>query len=120
MNRYFFQILILLLVCVVSYWFGYRQGRSVWVLEGFKTNRANLLRVEGVFPGESSDTYSKDLKDYIRGRYYYFGNRLPQSYLPASSNSWVSAQSGFTHLSVGKGPTSAQLEFERFKKRIDQ
>ncbi len=57
-----------------------------------------------------------ELKEFIKGRYYYCANKIPKSWLgspydygPVSTNLW--------NLTAEKGPTSAQEEYRKFRER---
>ena len=77
----------------------------------FKTYDANLTTMcsfAGVYPSE--------LKEFLKARYYYLANYLsarrlgrPYDYGPTATN--------ISELVVGKGPTTAQEEYRKFKER---
>ena len=99
--------LVLLLVASGAYW---RGRRDVWISE-FKTYDAKLIRLS-----ELETNRSPELKEFIKGRYYYCANKIPKSWL-GSPYDYGPVSTNLGNLTAEKGPTSAQEEYRKFKER---
>lgn len=89
----------------------YIRGRNdVWVAE-FKTYQGDLVVVNYL-----DDRHSDDLKEFMKGRYYYLANKIPNSWL-GSPYDYGTVSTNIAHLGIGKGPTSPQHEYELFKQK---
>ena len=89
----------------------YRRGRNdVWVAE-FKVYQGNLIGVIS-FPTQ----HSGDLKEFLKGRYYYLGNRVPEGWL-GSPYDYGSVSTNISDLAIGKGDTSSRHEYQLFKSK---
>ena len=108
------KLLIRVLYCVIVLAVGilaYKQGRDdVWVAE-FKIYNGNLVGIDS-----DNIQYSDDLKEFLKGRYYYLANKIPNGWL-GSPFDYGAVGSKIKHLAVGKGPTSAQYEYQLFKEK---
>jgi hypothetical protein len=89
----------------------YRQGRNdVWISE-FKVYQGNLIGVTSFHT-----QHSADLKEFLKGRYYYLGNRIPESWL-GSPYDYGTVSTNVSDLAVGKGDTGARYEYQLFKSK---
>src|SRR6059058_1071630 len=101
----FLFCLILLAVAVGAY----VKGRDdVWVAE-YKIYEANLIELEYFETNQPPA-----LNEFMKGRYYYLANKIPQSDL-GSPYDFGPVSTIVAHLGVGKGPTAPQHEYELFK-----
>jgi len=109
-TKHIFPIIYLvgiLAVAVISY----LKGRNdVWVAE-FKTYDGDLITLN-LYEGRHSD----DLREFMKGRYYYLANKIPESWLGSPYDYGV-VSTNVAHLGIGKGPTSPQNEYELFKQK---
>lgn len=85
----------------------YRRGAQDVLLNDFKTYQGNLVHLESF-----SEDANVDLKAFSKARYYYFANRIPKAYLGAP---YDFGPVDFKGLGIGKGPTTAQHEYLKFK-----
>ena len=100
---------LLLLVTAVA---AYLRGRNdVWIGE-FKIYQGNLISFD-------QQGYSPDLKEFIKGRYYFLANKIPRGWL-GSPHDYGSVSTNVEHLGVGKGPTTPQEEYRKFKERLSR
>ena len=89
----------------------YLKGRrDVWIHE-FKIYNGALVMLTNF---KRSDT--GELKEYLKGRYYYCANKIPASWL-GSPYDYGPVNTNVIHLSVGKGPTTANEEYRKFMQR---
>jgi hypothetical protein len=107
MRTVFLFFLIVLLVAFAAY----NKGRNdVWIAE-FKTYDANLIQLQYF-----QTNLPPDVKEFMKGRYYYLANKIPQAWL-GSPYDYGQVSTNVAHLNVGKGPTTAQHEYELFKEK---
>src|SRR6266567_821545 len=95
--------LLILLTAIGAYW---RGKRDVWI-EEFKIYTGNLT---GVTSFETN--MPPELKEFMKGRYYYLANKLSDSSL-GSPYDYGPVSNNVVRLAVGKGPTSAQEEYRK-------
>ena len=88
---------------------GYRKGKSDAAIESFDTYRGDLIIYYG-FP----EFRKIELQDFLKARYYYFANRVPSGYLESP---YDYGNVDFKGLSIGKGPTMPQHEYQVFKEK---
>ena len=99
--------LLLVLTAIGGYWRGRRDVR----IEDFKVYRGDLIAVTSF-----ETNVPPELTDFLKGRYYYVANRLSKSRL-GNPYDYGEIGTNRARLAIGKGPTSAQAEYRRFKER---
>lgn len=102
----------ILSICLVFAIAGRSARRSV-MLEEFKVYSGNLVALE-------SEKKSKDLEEYLKGRYYYLANRLSMDFVKGARDYGPVDTNVFKTLAVGKGPTSVTEEYRMFIERIKE
>jgi len=100
-------IAILVLTAAFAYW---RGRRDVWIWE-YKIYSADLIRLT-----EFDTNYPPELKEFVKGRYYYVANKVPRGWL-GSPYDYGPVATNLSSFPVGKGDTSAQNEYRMFKER---
>ncbi len=105
-----FKILYISLLIAVAI-LSYMRGRHDVLVGEFKIYEADLIDVR--FYG---NRYSDDLKEFMKGRYYYLANRVPEGWL-GSPYDYGMVSTNVAHLGIGKGPTSPQHEYDQFKQK---
>lgn len=93
----------------------YKKGLEAVILSDFKVYYGDLVALQTL---KSSD--AAVLGEFLKARYYYLANRLPEELLPINApdlgpvtNEIVSS------LSIGKGPTSSGIEYSNYVARIE-
>jgi hypothetical protein len=86
---------------------GYNKGRNAVLIDDFQTYNADLVSYSA-FP----EARKVGLNDFLKARYYYFANQIPESSLVEP---YDFGSVDFRGLTIGKGPTSPQHEYELFK-----
>jgi hypothetical protein len=102
-------ISLVLVGCALVY--AYRRGRRDVLISDFKTYSANTVALK------FSNNYSADLKDFLKGRYYFCANRVPNDILKGSEHDYGPASTN-SSLVIGKGPTTPQWEYQVFTNRV--
>lgn len=102
-----------LLAALVGGVLGYIKGINDTLIREFKVYRGNLNY--GTYFEEGR--LSLDLKEFLKGRYYYLGNRIPLSSLDGAAYDYGQVSTNIAVLSIGKGPTTGQEEYRLFKQR---
>jgi hypothetical protein len=105
------KVLTVLLACataIIGGVLGYIRGRNDIQLENYKTY---VLNVSSYYEAHSN----VDFGDYLKARYYYFANRIPQRFLTIPAYDYGPVD--FKGFSIGKGPTTPKCEYEHFKER---
>lgn len=99
---------LLSLVLVVA---AYLKGRTdVWTAE-FKVYHGNLT----IFVDAE---HAPELKAFLKARYYYLANKIPKSWLEGAAKDYGTVTTNeLNRIVAGKGPTSAQEEYQKFKNR---
>lgn len=95
---------------VASAVFAFNLGRGNVRIEEYKIYEANLIRLQ-----HFETNASPELKDFMKGRYYYLANRIPKSWMSTPYD--YGQVSTNMHLAVGKGDTGPQYEYRIFKER---
>ena len=89
----------------------YIKGRNdVWISE-FKIYDSNLIKIQHFETNQPAE-----LREFMKGRYYYLANRIPESWL-GNPYDYRQVSTNVVHLSIGKEDAGAQHEYERFKKK---
>jgi hypothetical protein len=109
MKKNAFIILALCATAIISGVTGYLKGRQSAFLEDFKTYSADLISLNG-FP----ENQKLELRDFLKARYYYIANKMPESYLGVP---YDYGNVDFHGLTIGKGPTAPKHEYQLFKAR---
>lgn len=86
---------------------GYNKGRNAVLTDDFQTYNADLVSYYA-FP----EARKVELQDFLKARYYYFANQIPEASL---GEPYDFGSVDFRGLTIGKGPTSPQHEYQLFK-----
>ena len=86
----------------------YIKGRNDVLISEMKTYQSNLTQLENW-----QTNHPPELKEFMKGRYYYLANLVPKGWVPNVDYGPVSTN--ISHLSVGKGPTTPQEEYQKYK-----
>lgn len=93
---------------------GYLKGENHALISEFKVYSGNLIYVTHFAQGRHSD----ELKDFLKARYYYLGNRIPRSYLQRAARDYGQVGTNTMEgLFIGKGPTTGQEEYRLFREK---
>jgi len=109
-KRYILRFLcfgVVLVSITLAYW---RGRKDVWT-EDFKIYSGDLIVLSSF-----ETNLPPELKEFMKGRYYYVANKLSDNWLGGSYD-YGSVSTNVARLAVGKGPTSAQEEYRKFKER---
>ena len=88
----------------------YLKGKTdVWISE-FKIYDANLNNVQ-----HFGSNAPPELKEFMKGRYYYLANEIPKSWLGTPYDYGLVSTN--MHLAIGKGDTGPKYEYQVFKER---
>ena len=87
------------------------------MIDEFKTYHANLVALEL----RANDRGTEEVKEFVKARYYYLGNRIPRNWLPLTNlDHGPVSTNALADLTVGKGPTTASEEYRKFKESIQR
>lgn len=86
---------------------GFRQGGQAVRIENWKIYDAAMTSYDN-----DSEARSIGLRDYLKARYYYSANNIPESWLGSPRDH---GPVDFSPLPIGKGPTSPREEYRLFK-----
>jgi len=101
---------IAILFILIGY-YAYIKGRNdVWISE-FKIYESNLIMIQNF-----DTNLPPELKEFMKGRYYYLGNRVPRVWLGIPYDYGL-PMTNSSHLIIGKGDTGPQYEYRVFHKR---
>ncbi len=111
----------LVILCAVSgvlvfygaYCLGFEKGREITYCQEYKVTRENLRR-----SGELD--LSKDVKNYLKMRLYYFGKHVPDSWSDDFTDEGKVAESPVLELLSGKDEETHIEEYRRYKLRITE
>lgn len=104
-------------VLVASVARAYVKGREDALIDEFKTYHANLVALDS----RVSDRGVEEVKEFVKARYYYLGNRIPKKWLPLTNlDRGPVSTNALADLTVGKGPTTASEEYHNFKETMQQ
>ncbi len=107
-------VAVVLVASVVS---AYVKGREDVLIDDFKTYHANLVALEL----KANDRGAEEVKEFVKARYYYLGNRIPRNWLPFTNlDHGPVSTNALADLTVGKGPTTASEEYRKFKESIQR
>jgi hypothetical protein len=112
-NRKSVVIALICLSALGTVWlFGYEKGKESVLIAEYKVAASNLaLLSEGGDPA---------LMEFAKARYYYCANRLPDGYFPLRGDFGPVNAQLVSNTTIGKGPTTAGEEYQRFKQRIQR
>ena len=91
---------------------GFRQGGQAVRIENWTLYDAAMISYDN-YP----EARSIGLRDYLKARYYYSANNIPESWLGSPRDY---GPVDFSWLPMGKGPTSPREEYRLFKARSVQ
>lgn len=106
------RILMVALFCIAvlsAFIAGYLKGRQNAFLEDFKTYSADL-----VIYSDLSTNAKVGIKEFLKARYYYTANKLPDGWLGVP---YDYGSVDFSNLTIGKGPTTPRQEYQTFKEK---
>jgi hypothetical protein len=89
----------------------YIQGRNDVLIAEMKTYEGNLVTFELLQPDKPAE-----LREFMKARYYFLVNRVPKSW--RATHDFGPVSTNIAHLTIGKGPTTAKLEYETFKANL--
>jgi hypothetical protein len=99
------------LLCITATICAYNKGRDdVWISE-FKLYDANLIKIQ-----HFETNIPPELKEYMKGRYYYLANKIPNNWL-GNPYDYGEVNSNVIHLVIGKGDIGPRYEYEIFKQK---
>lgn len=117
MKKYTLLGIAVAVVLVASVVSAYVKGREDALIDEFKTYYANLVALES----RVSDRGTEEVKEFVKARYYYLGNRIPRNRLPLTNlDHGPVSTNALADLTVGKGPTTASEEYHKFKEAMQQ
>jgi hypothetical protein len=117
MKKYPLLELAVAVVLVASVVSAYVKGREDALIDDFKTYHANLVALES----KVSNLGAEEVKEFVKARYYYFGNRIPKGWLPLTNlDHGPVSTNALAGLTIGKGPTTASEEYHKFKEATQQ
>jgi hypothetical protein len=107
---------VLLLVVAGMVW-AYMRGRTSVLITEFKVYHGNIVSLST----SQQQEVAQDLREFMKARYYYLGNRIPKSWIPISKADHGPVNTKITNqLVIGKGPTTPQEEYRKFLIKIGQ
>ncbi len=112
MKKTLLRILLVTLIFAALIGSYLRGRRDVWVNE-FKECQANMLTLTAWETNQPPE-----LKEYIKARYYYLGNRIPRSWL-GNPKDFGDVITNIDGIAVFKGPSSGHSEYRDFLMRYD-
>lgn len=115
MKKYLVLAVALGVVLLASVVAAYVKGRKDALIDDFKTYHANLVALES----RATSREAEELKEFVKSRYYYFGNRIPRDWLPLTNlDHGPVSTNALADLTIGKGPTTASEEYRKFKEAM--
>jgi hypothetical protein len=97
--------LVLVVVLIIA---AYLKGRNDVLISEMKTYQSNLIQLD-----HWQTNFPPELKEFMKGRFYYIANSVPKSWVP--NVDYGPVDTNISHLSVGKGPTTPQEEYRKYK-----
>ena len=102
------KVVILLSATIAAFAGGYSRGRNAVLIAEFKVYYGNL--VARTVPADSP------LADFLKARYYYLANRIPNRELPLPVRDFGPVTNDLARaLAIGKGPTRADAEYQSYR-----
>lgn len=103
----------LVILFAVGLSWAYEKGRQACLIAEFKVYQSNLTMI-------GAEQHTDELREFLKGRYYYLANRIPSDWLPINRADFGAPQDEFLGtLSLGKEAMSPQTEYKQFLVRVE-